>query len=172
MPTDPRCRAVEERLTEAFLARREPDADDARHAEACPRCGRVRIELATLGDVLDASPPPAPLAEARAEQALRAARAALAAPVQRPAGQLAPGFGRELGRLLAFAVMPLPLLALWYAALLHFGAELLGEWLPDFLVGPVGLAFGIGAASWLGLVYASIPVVAHRRALRRNEVTA
>lgn len=181
MSSDERCAEVQERLTEALLARSEPDAADATHAAACARCGRTLLELRTLFEVLEAQHASEGAFRAVFEvppcdAALRAARAELVGPPRlpalRPAPALAPGFGRELGRLLAFAVIPVPLLALWYAALLRLGGAFLAEWLPGFLVAPIGVAFGVGAASWLGLVYASIPVVAHRRVSRRSEVTA
>ena len=174
MPTESRCPEIEGRLTEAFLARREPEAADAAHAEGCARCGRARVELQTLSEVLDSLPEAEP-SPVRALATLTAATAELRGARLIRSGRttpaLAPGFGRELGRLLAFAALPIPLLALWYSALLRFGGAFLAEWLPDFLVAPIGLAFGLSAASWLGLVYASIPVVADRRARRHLEVT-
>jgi hypothetical protein len=174
MAADDRCHEVEVRLAEAFLARREASPADRAHIEGCRRCGAARAELSRLSQVLD--PPLAPLSAAREQTALAAARAARRdAPEAEPAHRapaLPPGFARELGRLLLFAGLPVPLLVLWYAELARIGSALLAHWLPAVLAPVVGAVLALGAASWLGLVYGALPFVAHRRAIRRNEVTA
>jgi hypothetical protein len=173
--TEPICREVQTRLTDAFLAHREPDAGDLAHARACPACEAHRAELRALADALDCAPAPELRPELAAELHRRAAEElAVASPVPRPAETGLPaGYHRELARLLLWAALPLPALALWYAALFRVGGSLLADLLPDFLVVMIGFAFAAGAASWLALIYGSIPFVAHRRAVRRQrEVTA
>jgi hypothetical protein len=83
------------------------------------------------------------------------------------ARRLPVGFRRELARLFAATLPALALCAAWAAVLLAHGPAWLGAWLPA----GVALAF-VGAQlvaglSALGLVTASLPLVAHRRALLR-----
>jgi len=168
MGDDALCREVEIHLTEAFLARREAGDAEAAHIARCRRCDATRRELSRLAARLEA--PVAELSPARAAAALADARQALAdAPDADPARSprpLPPGFARELARLLGFAVLPLPLLAVVYAGLVHVGGGLLGDLLPAYLASALDLALAVAAASWLGLVYGALPFVAHRRALR------
>jgi len=132
----------------------------------------LAAELAALGPVLDRAVAPAPPA-ALLERTLRMAAAEL---TRRPAllpgvasarGQLPVGFRRELARLLVTALPALALGIAWAALLLRLGPGWLGLWLP------AGLAFALVGAqllaglSALGLVTASLPLVAHRRALLR-----
>jgi hypothetical protein len=181
MTNDTRCRQVEALLSEAFLARREVGDGEALHIEDCQRCGALQAELSHIGHVLSA--PVAELDSARARTILDAARAALdetASPFHSTPtdgrSALPPGFGRELARLLGFAALPLPLLAIGYIGLARAGGAVLSDLLPGFLAPAAGLAIAVTAASWLGLVYGALPFVAHRRALRRalrhDEVTA
>jgi len=178
MTDDPLCPAIEAQLIEAFLARREVGDAEAAHSEGCARCGAARSELARLGNLL--STPAAELERPRARAILATARAALDETPRsvrpRATPGLPPGFGRELARLLGFAALPLPLLAIAYVGLASVGGALLGDLLPAFLAPVVGLVLATAAASWLGLVYGALPFVAHyrtrRRAFRNDEVIA
>ncbi|MDH3212147.1 MAG: hypothetical protein OEM05_06655 [Myxococcales bacterium] len=169
MTTDGPCHGVQERLTDAFLAREAPGAEDRAHAEACSACGALRADLRVLADVLDARPLPELGAERAAALRRRATAELSAAAAIRPAtAGLPPGYRRELVRLLAWAALPLPAVLLVYAALFRFGAAFLADWLPAALVTAIGAAFALGTASWMALIYGSIPFVAQRAAVRRT----
>lgn len=175
MRTEPICREVQTRLTDAFLAHRGPDAGDLAHTRACPACAAHRAELRALADALDRAPAPELRPELAAALRRRAdEELAVASPIAGPAEAALPaGYHRELARLLLWAALPLPALVLWYAALFRLGGSLLANLLPHFLVVAIGLAFAAGATSWLALIYGSIPFVAHRRAVsHQREVTA
>ena len=60
MRTEPICREVQTRLTDDFLAHRQPDAGDLAHAQACPACGAHRADLRGFAEALDSfsTPPP------------------------------------------------------------------------------------------------------------------
>ena len=116
---------------------------------------------------------PAPAA-ALVEQTLQLAAAELRrAPSLLPGvaalrGPLPAGFGPELARLLGSALPALTLGLLWAALLLRLGPGWLGAWLPAGLALALVVSQGIAALSALGLVTASLPLVAHRRALLRT----
>lgn len=169
---EPPCGDAARRLTEAFLAHREPEPADRAHAAGCRECGALRAELRALASALDAERPPELAAESAARVRARVARElARELPAARPAA-LPPGFRRELLRILAWAAAPLPLLALWYALLFERGAVLLASFLPPPAVTAVGFAFAAATLSWLAVIYGSLPFVAHHRARRRwREVT-
>ena len=140
----------------------EPRPDDAWLAS----------ELAVLAPVLDRAVAPAP-PPALLERTLRLATAelsrnpALLPGVASAHRQLPVGFRRELARLL---VASLPALALgvgWAALLLRLGPDWLGAWLPAGLALALVGAQLVAGLSALGLVTASLPLVAHRRALLR-----
>jgi hypothetical protein len=168
--TEPICREVRTRLTDDFLAHRQPDAGDLAHARACPACGAHRADLRALAEALDSAPAPELRPELASAVQHRAAEAlAVASPIPRPAeAGLPPGYRRELARLLLWTALPLPALLLWYAVLFRVGGSLLAGLLPDFLVVAIGFALASGATSWLALIYGSIPFVAHRQAVRRQ----
>jgi hypothetical protein len=153
--TEAPCGDVQERLTEAFFARSAPAAGDRAHADACPACGTLSADLRALAEVLDASRVP----ELGAERA---------AALRRRTAGLPEGYPRELARLLAWAVLPLPAVLLIYTGLFRVGGALLAEWLPAALVTAIGFAFALGAASWMALIYGSLPFVAQRAATRRS----
>ncbi|MCH8890528.1 MAG: hypothetical protein IH827_05580 [Myxococcales bacterium] len=71
-----------------------------------------------------------------------------------------------LARLIGWTALPLPALALWYSELYRVGGTWLGEWLPPFLVSAIGVTYALATASWLALIYGSLPIVAHRVAAR------
>jgi hypothetical protein len=148
-----RCRPVQERLTDAVLGRRAPGEEDGAHAAACSACGALLADLRALAEALDAVPAP----ELPPETA-RALRRRVAAE----------GYRRELIRLLAWAALPLPAVLAVYAVLFRVGGALLAEWLPAALVSAIGCAVALGAASWMALIYGSIPFVAQREAARRS----
>jgi hypothetical protein len=164
-----RCRAVQERLTDAMLGRRPPGDADGAHAAGCAACGALLADLRALADALDAIPAPE-LPEETAVALRRRLAAELSAPAEIRAGfsALPEGYRRELFRLLAWAALPLPAVLALYAVLFHFGGALLAEWLPSALVSAIGCALALGAASWMALIYGAIPFVAQREAARRS----
>jgi hypothetical protein len=164
---------VEERLVEALLARAEPAAADREHAATCAACARAAAELARLARALEAAAPPAPApglaAAALALGRLELARRRLARPRAEPLARGLPaGYARECARLLAPAVLALPLLLAWHAAVLALGERLLAGWLPPLLLAGLGSAYLAAAAGWAALVYGSIPLFAHWRTRRRG----
>jgi hypothetical protein len=170
MPAEP-CAAVEGRLVEALLARREPDPADLEHTRECVACAAARDELRALHLALGALPAPEPsreLASAAWRRAARELRAVPAAPATLRRG-VPEGFARELARLLAVALAPLPLVALWNGALLALGDRLLAGLVPAPLLSALAAAYVLSAAAWLSLLYGSLPFVAQRRAERRRE---
>ena len=140
----------------------EPRTDDAWLAR----------ELAVLAPVLDGAVAPAPpaalLERTRQMAAAELSRTpALLPGVASVRRQLPAGFRRELARLLAAS---LPLLALgiaWVALVLRLGPDWLGLWLPAGLALALVGAQLVAGLSALGLVTASLPLFAHRRALLR-----
>lgn len=133
----------------------------------------LSAELAALAPLLDHARPPAP-PQALVERTLRLALAELArAPSLLPgvaAAQavLPAGFRRELAWLLAAALPALALGLGWAAVVLWLGPAWLGAWLPADLALALVVAQGIAALSALGFVTASLPLVAHHRALLRT----
>jgi hypothetical protein len=121
---------------------------------------------------LDGAHAPGPSA-ALVERTLRVATAELArAPSLVPGvaavrRQLPLGFCRELARLLAAALPALALAVAWAALLLRVAPGWLAAWLPsDFALALVGAQLAAGLCA-LGLASASLPLIAHRRALLR-----
>jgi len=133
----------------------------------------LSAELAALAPLLDRIGARAPT-PALVEQTLRLAAAELArAPSLLPgvaasSAELPAGFGLELARLLATALPALALGVGWAALVLRLGPAWLGAWLPADLALALVVAQGVAALSALGLVTASLPLVAHRRALLRT----
>lgn len=165
------CAGVEERLTEALLAREEPDATSRAHAEACSRCGALLHELVALRARLDRLGE-ADVPQAVSERTLGRARSLLAGgigpsqPAQIPRG-LPQGYRSECLRLLGAALLPLPLVLAWNLGLLAVGERLLAPFVPPVLLSTLAVGYLVAAAGWFALVYGSIPIVAHRRALRK-----
>jgi hypothetical protein len=165
--TNERCEGVQGRLSDALLARGAAASTDRRHAEGCEACGAHARALARLGaslaadaDVPDASDALVAVTLERARAELGRRDAALAGP--------ATGFRRELARLVGTALLPLPLVLLWNAAVLSLGGELLGGVLPAGLVRALGAGYVLAGATWLACLYGSLPVVAHRTLRRRS----
>ena len=133
----------------------------------------LSAELAALAPLLDRIGARAPT-PALVEQTLRLAAAELArAPSLLPgvaasSAELPAGFGLELARLLATALPALALGVGWAALVLRLGPAWLGAWLPADLALALVVAQGVAALTALGLVTASLPLVAHRRALLRT----
>ncbi len=168
MTAEPRCEEVQARFTDAWFARAEFASDDLAHAGSCQACGAHREALLALGHALDAETPPT-LPRTRATAIRARAVAELAAPAMAPAPRaLPPSYGSELARLLFWALLPLPLVVVWYALLFRVAGTLLGALLPEPLIQALGAAFALVVASWLALVYGAIPFAAHYRATRRN----
>jgi hypothetical protein len=133
----------------------------------------LAVELAVLAPLLDRGAAPAPSA-ALLERTLHLATAELARPTALLPGvasslvALPVGFRRELAWLLAAALPAVALGLGWAALVFRLGPGWLGAWLPaDLAVALVGAAL-LGGLSALGLVTASLPLVAHRRALLRT----
>jgi hypothetical protein len=160
------CRGVQERMTEALLARRDADAPDLLHAESCPACAAQRDDLLAIRAGLDALPAPAPAAEVvtAARRRAIAALAVEAAPARAP---LPSGYRRELLRILAAPLAALPVVLLWNWAVLAWGAELLAGLVPAALLAAVGAAYAVAAGGSVALLFGSIPFVAHGQAQQR-----
>ena len=162
----PDCRGVQERLTEALLAQRDAGAPDLLHAQGCAECAAHRDDLLAIRADLDALTVPEPAPEVLAA-ARRRAGAALAAA---PAGARAPlpaGYGRELARILSAPLALLPVVLLWNAAVLFYGAELLAGLVPGALLAVLGAAYAVAAGGTLALVFGSIPFIAHGQARQK-----
>ncbi len=172
MPSE-RCAEVEARLAEALLARSLPSEADVAHTTACPGCAAALAELEGLRLALGALPAPEPPPELvssawrRAAAELRAAPRAGSAPSVIRRG-VPEGFQRELLRLLAVALAPLPLVALWNAALLALGDRLLAGIVPAPLLSALAAVYVLSTAAWLSLLYGSLPFIAQHRAERRD----
>ena len=146
---------------DAFLSRNPAEAEDDAHARACAACGALCRDLRTLGEGLQRLPAP----ELRAGRALTLGRRA----GDDLRGGLPPGYRRALARLIGWAALPLPGLVLWYSELYRVGGVWLGEWLPPLVVSAIGVTYALATASWLALIYGSLPIVAHGVASRRWE---
>lgn len=166
------CAEVEERLVEALLAQVQPEAADRDHAATCTACGAAAAGLASLARALDTAAELVPAsglaASTLARTRLELARRRLARPRAKPLARGLPaGFARECARLLAPAVLALPLLVGWHAGVLALGEHLLAAWLPPLLLTLLGAAYLAAAAGWAALVYGAIPLFAHWRTSRR-----
>lgn len=164
--TSERCEAVQGRLSDALLARAAAAPTDRQHAERCAGCGaharaleRLAGALAADGDE-GASDALVAVTLARARAELARSDAARAAPLS--------GYRRELGRLVGLALLPLPLVLVWNAAVLGLGGELLAAVLPGPLVRALATGYLLAGATWLACLYGSLPVVAHRMLHRRS----
>ncbi len=151
------CEDVQQRLTDAFLARETPGVDDATHAAACKACGSHARELRAVAGTLDRIEVPLlrPVAlascEARALRALRAQRAAHApAPFS--------GLGRDLLRASALGLLALPV-AVGHALFVAWaGSSLLGPWLPGPVLTWLGVFYFAPVVLGLGVLYGAIPL--------------
>jgi hypothetical protein len=165
---------VAERLAEALLDRREPSGPDRAHARDCTSCAAALAELDELRRELAALPAREPSRELvsrawrRAAAELRGSALVRSEPRELRRG-VPEGFRRELVRLLAVALAPLPLVALWNAALLALGDRLLAGFVPAPLLSTLAAVYVLSAAAWLSLLYGSLPFVAQRRAERRDQ---
>ncbi|MEN8160506.1 MAG: hypothetical protein ABFS41_10595 [Myxococcota bacterium] len=74
----------------------------------------------------------------------------------------APGLERNL----AWALPVLGLVLAWDVFLLMAAPTWLSGWLPPGVAATVVAAYVLGSLGWIGLTYASLPLVAHRRTLR------
>jgi hypothetical protein len=130
-------------------------------------------ELARLAPSLDSLQAPQP-SEDLVRRTLQLASSELRAgtpsalPHQRHA--IVPtGFKRELARLLGASALSLPLFLLWNLAILSLGREILATWLPAPFTLSLAVAYVLGAIGWLALVVGTLPVLAHKRALLRQD---
>lgn len=132
----------------------------------------LATELAALAPVLDRAVAPAPPG-ALLERTLRMAAAeltrhpALLPGVASARSQLPVGFRRELARLVVTSLPALALGVVWAALLIRLGPGWLGAWLPAGVALVLVGAQLVAGLSALGLVTASLPLFAHRRALLR-----
>ncbi len=160
MSNDPRCDAVRAQLEEAFWSRLPLAAGDTNHFETCAACRTYGEELGGLGAQL-ASPEFA-VSESVSARALGRARAALAVDGQAP--PLPIGYGREFARLLIAALLPLPIVLAWNAALFNVVGDVLAGFVPELLLRIAAGGYVITAVGWAALLFGSIPFLAHRRA--------
>jgi hypothetical protein len=179
MPIDSPCRHTAERLEAAFWSRTSPRAEDSTHAATCPGCGELMKGLEAIADSLAAhSLPLLSVDRARSIRQLASRELAGSSVATKPvashplrSGELPNGYSRELVRILAWALLPLPLVLFVYVQAFQIGGALLGRVLPDWAVLAVGIAAVSGAASWLAVVYGSIPLVAYRCLSRIDDST-
>lgn len=176
MPADDRCDPVQDRLTDAAFEGTPLTEEDRRHVDGCEDCSSHRSDLAALTEALGAGTelPGDRAAAIRHRVALELAHSAPAVRPVATGAELPTGYRRELLRILAWAVAPLPLLLFVTVLLFQAGGALLSEFLPRLAVQALGAVAAMGAASWLALVYGSIPFVAHHKVSTRlhgSEVT-
>ena len=179
MPSD--CDAIQGRLTDAFFARESPSDDDLAHIGTCEACTFHNLDLRAFAAAFERAAVPE-LAPAVLETTQRRAREALSQPVE-AAATLPPraavrsphteralpvGYRRELVRLVAGSLAPLPLVLLWNAAILFAADWLLASLLPAPVLAALAAAYGVALTSWLAVVYGSLPIVAYRRTLRQQ----
>lgn len=165
MRPESRCDTVQSRLSDAFLARGEAARADRDHATGCAACSAHRAALWTLARELSADGPPV-ASDALVDATLHRATGELA---RRAAARAAPpeGYSRELFRIVAVTLLPLPLVLLWNAAVLSVGGDLLTGLFPHTLVRLIGGAYVLAGATWLACLYGSLPLFAHRQLRRR-----
>lgn len=163
--TRPGCEDVQARQCDALLSGDVPSEADRDHASGCAACGRSARELAALHRAL-AADAPAEASDALVGVTLARARAELSRHEASRAG-LPDGYSREVGRLVGAALLPLPAVLAWNAAVLGFGGALLSGIVPATLLEALGAGYVLAGATWLGCLYGSLPLVAHRRMRRR-----
>jgi hypothetical protein len=174
MSPDRRCTEICDALDDALFARRTPAAELSAHARDCVACTEhleaLRETLARLDEAPAAQLSDASAGAIRRHVAQQLASEHAAQTVAARDRSLPEGYARELARILAWAMLPLPLVMFIYAQLFQLGGALLGQWLPQAVVLAIGAAAALGASSWMAFVYGSIPFVAHRRALAARPV--
>ena len=174
MSIDAHCDEAQERLTDAAFEGREVSKADRLHTDECERCRAHRADLVALTQMLDFTPPLSVerAAAVRRNVALELTRSAPDTRRATAGADLPREYPRELARILAWAAIPLPLVLFIYLQLFRLGGALLSEFLPQLAVNAVGAAAALCAASWLALVYGSIPFVAHHKvSSRQSEVS-
>ncbi len=160
-----RCEAVQARLSDALLAGTVAAETDRQHAAGCADCGAFERDTARLARAFAADALPN-ASDALVNATLERAKAELAAPDPERAA-IPEGYRREFGRLLGAALLPLPIVLAWNATVLSIGGDLLGGLLPAGLLQAAGTAYVLAGATWLGCLYGSLPLVAHRTMHRR-----
>lgn len=165
MPTDPACTDVVERIEAAFWSHTAIQRADLAHADSCASCADLIATLEALARSFSTSGVQE-LGTDRARSirflvARELASSTSSREVEAPS--LPTGYLRELFRILGWAMLPLPLVLFVYVQLFQFGGALLGQILPDWGVLVVGITAASAAASWLAIIYGSIPLVAYRR---------
>jgi hypothetical protein len=132
---------------------------------------RIEAELQALAPLLDRAQVPAP-PSALVQHTLPLARAelprspAIAPGVSASLRTLPLGFRRELLRLVLVTLPVLGIVLAWDAFLLQAAPGWLSAWLPPGIAAAIVGTYVLGSLGWLGLTYASLPLVAHRLTLR------
>lgn len=170
------CSEVEQRLSNAVIGGGRGAAADLAHAASCASCAHhladLRAIAALLSESFSQSPDPAKTTAARRAAAVELAAAHAAQLTAPTARRLPTGYGRELARILGWALLPLPLAVFAYVQLFRAGAALLGGLLPEPALFAFGVAAALVASSWLALVYGALPFVAlGRLSTLRSEVS-
>ncbi len=132
---------------------------------------QLEAELRALAPLLDRADVPAP-PPALVRHTLRLASAELGRPPAIAPGVAASlhtlpvGFRRELLRLVLVTLPVLGVVLAWDVFLLQSAPGWLSAWLPPGIAAALVATYVLGSLGWLGLTYASLPLVAHRRTLR------
>ena len=163
------CETVTRRLSESFLAREAPAAADLEHARGCVACAAHRDDLTALTAAFETAPSPDLRPEIVAATRRRAAALLPGQPVAVPdaphpivatfaAARRAPPplperFRRELARLIAGSLAPLPLVLAWNAAVVLLLGRLLRPVLPELALYALGLAYALSFVFCLNIVY-------------------
>jgi hypothetical protein len=168
--TEPTCRERQESWIAASVSGSDlrPGAID--HASSCAECGAWLDALRNVAALLretEVEPNAERIREAKRDAIDQLISVHSASLTQAPAATLPSGYGRELIRILSWALVPLPLVLFVYWQVFQYGAAVLSAWLPQLALASFGAAALLVASSWLGLVYGAIPFVAHQRVAAR-----
>jgi len=138
----------------------ETERDEALEAE-------LRALAAFLDPVEAPQAPPALVAQTLRRASAELGRAPAIAPGVAAVDRALPvGFRRELLRLVAVTLPVLAVVLAWDVFVFTAGPAWLSAWLPPGVAAAVVGTYVLGSLGWIGLTYASLPLVAHRRALR------
>jgi len=151
-------------VLEAVFLGAELDPAATAHVRECPRCGQEEPALRAIAATLGADVAPAPLA-ALGQRTLAAAAPLLAG----HAAAAERSYRRHLGRAVAAALLPLPLVLVLDAYVVRGLHAALSVLLPAIV--STYLAFNFAALVMLAtaLTYAAVPVLADRQLrLRRH----
>jgi len=148
-----------------LLLGRALDADATAHVSACPRCATEERDVRRVAALLASDDVPA-ASPALSARVLRAAAPLLAHRARRAAWW-------TLGRALAAALVPLPLILFLDFHLVRTAYGVLNVLLPGAVSLYVAFNYAATLALLLALTYGMIPIVAERQMrLRREECRA